>query len=557
MTATTHPTSSSTDPSPADSAPTGVVSESEAALSGLAAWLMTTDHKRIGRMYIGASLLAALAAVTLGVLLGVERTDGEEILLDSSSIGQLFSAFDVALVFGAGFPLLLGIAIAAVPLQVGARSLAFPRLAMAGFWTWAIGLTLVIIAYANDGGPGGADADMVTLFVVALGLAALGLAGAAVAVATTVLTSRAPGMTLGGVPVFSWSALVGSVALLLSLPVLIGVLAYLYVDVTYGDGSFSGATGIETWTSFAFSQPATVVLAIPAIGIAAELFPVTFGNRLPQRGIVYAGLGLVGIAALAAVTQQSSRPGDLASYTLILDDAETAFESLIPYGLLVGLPVLGVLVVMAGSAASALGGRPRVNGPFAFGFLGVGVILAGMIGGGLYLIEELDAVGTVLNEGALVAVVYGSVLCALGGVAYWAPKWWGRTMPDGPVLGLALLGALGAALASLPYYVAGFAGQDAASPVYSYDGPAELWNVLVLIGHGVMGLTVVAFGALALRAFTGRGEPAGDDPWGGHTLEWATSSPAPAENFAGIPIVRSPEPMLDLQATPEDGSEDV
>ena len=159
-------------------------------------------------MFIGCSVLALAACTVVGALLGIERIDGAGSLFDADALPQLFAAFRVGLVFGVLVPLLLGIAVAIVPLQVGARSLAFPRLAAAGFWTWLGGLVLVIVALADNGGPGGGDAEMVDLFLAAHGLLVIGLAAAALSVATTVLTTRAPGMRMGRVPFFAWSALV-------------------------------------------------------------------------------------------------------------------------------------------------------------------------------------------------------------------------------------------------------------------------------------------------------------------------------------------------------------
>ena len=153
------------------------------AISTLGTWLTSSDSKVIGRQFIGASILALLACAVLGVVLGAERIDGADTLVDAGALPQLFAAFRIGLVYGVLIPFLLGIAVAIVPLQVGARSLAFPRLAAAGFWAWFAGLVLLIIALANNGGPGGGDADMVDLFLAAHGLLLCGLAAAAVSVA--------------------------------------------------------------------------------------------------------------------------------------------------------------------------------------------------------------------------------------------------------------------------------------------------------------------------------------------------------------------------------------
>jgi heme/copper-type cytochrome/quinol oxidase subunit 1 len=517
--------------------------------TSLAAVLTSSDHKVIGRLFIGASVLALLATVTVGLLLGIERVDGSDTLFAAGALPELFVAFRVGLLYAVVVPLLLGIAVAVVPLQIGSRSLAFPRLAMAGFWAWAAGVGIVIVALANNGGPTGGDDEMVDLFYAGLALTVIGLAAPGLTVAATVLTTRAPGMRMSRVPFFAWSALVAAIGLLLMLPVLVGILIYLYVDHRYAQGLFDGS-----WIGFALTQPATYLFALPAAGIAAELVPVTFRSRMPYRGAIYTGLGLIGVAALSAVSQQATHDLPWEGSGLDVDGFSDKLADLVPYAFFTLLPLLGVLIVMAvgALAANPSGERrmPRITAPFVFSFLGLALVLVGMVGGALIPIVDLQLQGTVFEEGSLVAVVYGSVLAGLGALAYWTPKLTGRLIPDKPAIGLGLLGFLAGLLASLPYDIAGFADQPAASGVYDYSGPAELWNMLVTVGHGLMGVVLLGFIALAAKALTG-GETAGEDPWGAQTLEWMTPSPAPEDNFVETPTVMSPEPLLDLHAGPD------
>ena len=153
------------------------------------------------------------------------------------------------------------------------------------------------------------------------------------------------------VPFFSWSALVAAIGLLLVLPVLVGVLIYLYVDHRYGQALFGGTDGVASWIGFALTQPATYLFALPAAGIAAELVPVTFRTRMPMRGAVYTGLGLIGVAALSAVTQQATHDVPWAGSGLDLDGFGDKFADLLPYAFFTLLPILGVLIVMAGRRA--------------------------------------------------------------------------------------------------------------------------------------------------------------------------------------------------------------
>jgi len=199
-------------------------------LASVADWITTTDHKKIGRLFIGSSLLLLLGVAALGVLLGIERIDATDAMLDAGAMPQLFSLYRLVLTFGVVVPFGLGLALTIVPLQLGARSLAFPRLAAAGFWAWLLGTGMVIGSIVANGGPGGGDEHMVQLFLVSMALAVVGLVAAAGSIAVSVLTTRAPGMNMRRVPLFSWSALVYALGLLLALPVLFGVLVLLFVD---------------------------------------------------------------------------------------------------------------------------------------------------------------------------------------------------------------------------------------------------------------------------------------------------------------------------------------
>jgi heme/copper-type cytochrome/quinol oxidase subunit 1 len=511
--------------------------------SSVVEWVTTSDHKRIGRLFVGVGALAALGVTATGALLGFERIDAGSDSLGGDAIGKLFSAFRVGLPLVVVLPVMLGIAIAVLPLQLGARSLAFPRLAAAGFYAWLFGTATVIGSIIADGGPGGTDGKAVDLYVLGLGLLVLGLLAASTSVLVSVLTTRAPGMNMRRVPPFAWSALVTSLGLVLMLPVLLGTLLYTYLANHYHSDAFGGAAGLQDWIGFPLTQPQTYLYAIPAFGIAAEVVAMTSRRRLPMRGVLFGGLGLLGVSALAGVSQ--------VSFGLRRDITDTSFGTFLgdalPWAIFLLLPLLGALVVLGvGSLALTANRRPRITAPFVFAFLGVGLVFVGLAAGALQQIGDAQLQGTVFEEGAFVAVGYGAVLAALGGVAYWGPKLWGRRIPDAAALPLAALGFLAVAAASLPYLVAGFAKQPAGVTTFDYDGPQDLWNVLAAIGHALFFVVVLAFIALALKSFVG-GEAAGDDPWQGQTLEWATTSPAPVDNFVEVQVVTSAEPLLDLR----------
>jgi heme/copper-type cytochrome/quinol oxidase subunit 1 len=221
-------------------------------------------------------------------------------------------------------------------------------------------------------------------------------------------------------------------------------------------------------------------------------------------------------------------------------------SDVVPYALFNLLPVLGGFIVISLGALAMRGARPRVMAPLVFGLLGALMVFVGIIANAVYQVGDAQLAGTVFEEGVWLYVVYGAVLSALGAVTYWGPKLWGRLIPDKQVLPLAALGFIATVLASLPLLVAGFAKQPAGASEFDYSGPQNLWNGLAAAGHVLMFVTVLAFLGLAARSF-GKGSAAGDDPWDGQTLEWATASPAPYANFADVHTVASAEPLLDLK----------
>ncbi len=520
-------------------------------LAGATSWLTTTDHKQIGRLFVGSSVLFLTGLLVIGGLLGFERLDAESVTLEADSIGQLFSLYRIGLPYLVVGPLLFGLAIAIVPLQLGARALAFGRAAALGFWSWLFGAGLVVAAYLGNGGPGGGDPQMVELFLAGFGLSLLGLLVAAMTLVVSVLTARAPGMTLRRVPLFAWAALVGSAATIVTVPVLLGDLVLLTVDHRSSRSAEFGAnSAMLGWFSWALTSPAIYVLAIPALGILADIAHTTSRRRLSVRPVLLTGIGLTAAAVLSAVTQKVHTlpwPGSFG------DDFGGKLNDLIPYALFNLLPILGPLAVGGAVAATLAAAKPRhLPAALVFAFSGVELLTLGVAAHALTGVVDLQLLGTTYEEGVVVLVLGGAVLAGLGGLVHWGPKLWGRTLSNGGLLPLALLGALGVTVAGAALLIAGFQGQPAmAAGGFDYELAPEVLNVLVLVGHGLLLLCVVAVVLLAVMGFR-KGPLAGDDPWDGVTLEWATSSPPPTDNFVEIPRISSGNPLLDLKPAGSD-----
>ncbi len=514
---------------------------SSSFIGAVGQWVTSSDHKKIGRLFIGWSLIHAIEVAVLAAIFGFERMSpqGLEIITGDSALQLSWYARHL-MVLGLLAPLFLGLAIAIVPLQVGARAIALPRLAQFSLWSWLFGSGLVLVSIIGNGGPGGGNGDMVDLFLMGAALVAAGLIAGSVSVATTVMTARAPGMAMDMVPPFSWSALVGSVTTVLSLPVAIGTFIYLYVDHTHAQVAFGSNKDIEKWMGWVYGQPQTFIFIVLALGVLAEIAPVTARVRQPLRPVVLIGLALASSGVLGAVTQSN--------HVLNLDGSNSdKLSSTLPFLLFNGLPLLGVLVSVAVALLALKEGTPRVSASFAFAVLGALMILAGVAGSFVQHIESANLINTSFGEAVTMYLVFGGVLSALGGLTHWAPKLWGVVLDDKKVLGLAGLGVIGTVLSSLPLYIAGFSKQPAFALFgFDYDGPVALWNLLAGAGAAIIALVVIAFVGLLLQAVKA-GASASDDPWDAQTLEWSVPSPAPTNNFAALATVNSSEPLLDAK----------
>ncbi len=518
-------------------------------------WVTTTDHKKIGRLYIGTSVLAALATLVVVGLLALERIDISRELLDGGSLTQLFTLQRFGLLYLVLAPAVVGIAVAVVPMQIGARSIAFPRLAAAGYWAWLFGVGLGVYATVMNGGPNGGEGRFYDLFVLSTILALAGLLASMGSVAVSVLTTRAPGMNMRRLPYLAWASLVGGLGMLVALPVLMGVLLYLYVGHHYNPTGteFGGNQEFATWAGFGFTQPLTLLFLLPVLGAGADIVATATGRRLAPRGGLYLALGLAGLAFVAGATQGTASIADGFSALGWTDK----LSQLLPYGIAYGLPALGVFLATA-LVLQQLRNKPRMLGGV---LLAVPALLVGVLGAAASVLGGVGGTklpGTTFEEGTLFALTAAGLLGGLATLVHWAPKFTGRTVPTKPLLPIALLGLAGGALGALGPMIAGFAeqpsgifpavegGSDSIVNFTAVDGPSELWNSIALAGAAALLLAVLAAVAVLLRACA-KGDVAGDDPYGGLTLEWATTSPAPVDNFADVHIVRSAEPLLDLK----------
>lgn len=467
-----------------------------APLSAVARFLTAADHLRIGAGLVVGALLWVVVAAVVGVVLGLERLDSGTALVNADALPQLFSMHRFALVFGVVAPLMLGLGILTVPASLHASNVSLPRLAAFGWWAWLAGSITVFVSYLGNGGPGGGSEQYVETYLLGLFITVLGLIAAAISLATTVLTRR-NGQRLADVPVGAFAALVSATGVVLTLPVALGTIAYLWVDFVNARVAFGGADLLDMWLGWSMREPQTLVYAAPVLGILADAAVRTAKGRQPLRGVVLVGVGVTASVVFGSVTQQAH----------VFALGKTPFETLssfVPYALFNLLPLAAPLIVILLSLLALKAGTPRLSAAFVASFLGVGMAFTGLVGSAAMHLDALGLVGTVFGEAALIYVVYGSVLAAIGAVTLHIGSLTGRALPDTPVLLLSLLGLAATVLSSLPHYVSGFLDQPAVAAVgYDDSGFVGIANLAVAFGHLLMLLVVVAFAGLVLRSRRG------------------------------------------------------
>jgi heme/copper-type cytochrome/quinol oxidase subunit 1 len=525
---------------------------------GLAGVLGSGDHKTIGRLYIGFSLLFGVGSLAVWAYFGIDAmaTEHQGSAFPALTLGQLGPVFLFLL------PLFIGLATAVVPLQVGASTIAFPRAAAAAFWTWLMSSVLFLVSYlpALGGGIGidHGDKNATSLALLGLGGVTIALLLGVVCVVTTVVALRTPGMTLDRVPMFSWSMVVAGGLWLLTLPVFVGNLALIFIDAKYGAPVKYGVD-YNQWgqLSWVFSQPQVFAYAIPALGIVADVVATFARARQPQRGVVLGAIGLFGALGFGAYVQPSFNSG-------IFHDWPFVLQSMVI--------VLPVLMFLGGIATALRKGKPKVAGPFVLGLVAVVLLLLAVLAAapfgitrlGLQDVADVLRANQNLRAGTRATPIYlwgvsGLVIAAaaasaIAGLFYWAPKIAGRKLADGLGTLLGLLMLVAGLLLGLPFILLGVANKveglaDSANAFYGMSVAGAALAAVVLL------IAFVLFVAARAGVISG-GDTAAADAWGlGQSLEWACDSPPAPGNFGELAEVTSPQPLLDLAGDEADDTD--
>jgi cytochrome c oxidase subunit 1 len=520
--------------------------------TGWTRWLTTTDHKEIGIMYMVATFVFFVLGGVEALMIRLQLGAPENTVVSPTTYNQLFTMHGTTMVFLFVVPMMAGLANYFVPLMIGARDMAFPRLNALSFWLFLAGgivfyasifwtppeagwVSVVPLAESTFSPSGGQDA-----WIYLVHLTGLSSLLGAVNFYVTIANMRARGMSWARLPLFVWTILTYAVLLIFALPVIAAAATMLLADRHFGTHFFDPAQGGSPllWQHlfWFFGHPEVYIMVLPGFGLISEILPVF--ARKPIFGYRAIAASTVAIAFLGFLTWAHHM------FTAPIPEAILIFVMLSSY--LIAVPT-GVKVL--NWVATLWRGTVEFTTALLFAVGGVSIFLIGGISGIFLATFPID---WQVNETYFVVahlhfVLWGgAVMPIFAAVYYWFPKITGRKLDErAGRLSFALI-YIGVLVTFLIQHVMGLDGMP--RRIYEYDnvGHLQLYNQISTVGAFILAFGVLVTVVNIARSLK-RGAVAGPDPWNGNTLEWFTTSPPPANNFDVIPLVRSVEPMKDIR----------
>jgi cytochrome c oxidase subunit 1 len=533
-------------------------------LEKLHGWLVTVDHKRLGILYILYSTFFLLVGGAEALFIRIQLAFPRNHFLSAQVYNRFFTMHGTTMVFLVGMPFLFGFANYIVPLQIGARDMAFPRLNAFSFWLTAFGGLLLYYSFLGGGGLYGvgnapdvgwfayapltarsfSPGHATDYWALALIVGGFGTLGTAINIIATIISMRCKGMTFMRMPLFTWLLLVVSMLTLVTITPLTAAQFMLLIDRYLGGHFFDTQAGGSSliWIHFfwIFGHPEVYVLVLPAFAIANEIIPVF------SRKAIFGYPAMV--AASVCIMFVSLGVWAHHMFTVGLSSVSTAFFTLST--MLVGVPT-GIKIF--NWIATLWGGRIRFATPmlFCIGFL-FQFLLAGLTG---IMLSVSPWDWQLHNSYFVIAhfhyVLVGAVVfCIFAAIYFWYPKATGRLMNESLGKWHFWLFVIGFHITFDTMHFLGLLGMPRSIYTYQPDRGWNLLNLVVSMGGMVQGIAVLIFVFNFVTSLSW-GETAGPDPWDAWTLEWTISSPPPIYNFDKLPEVHSRRPLWDLKH-PED-----
>lgn len=503
-------------------------------------WLLTLDHKRIGIMYLVAISLVFLAGGILAILVRVELMSPERVLMGADAYNQMFTLHAVLMIFAfiiPAIPAIMGNFV--LPLQLGAKDVAFPRLNLASFYLYLIGAVIALGALLVgriDGGwtfytPYSTSIGDGILFVT-MGVFVMGFSSILTGVnfIVTVHKMRAPGLTWNRLPLFVWSIYSTAIVQVLATPVIGITVLLLFLEKTLQIGIFDPALGgdpvLFQHFFWFYSHPAVYVMILPAFGIISDLMGTFSRHRV--SGYKFVALSSVAIAFLGCLVwgHHMFVSGQSAISSVIF--------SLLTF--LIGIPT-GVKVI--NWVSTMYKGSVQLKTPMLYA---IGFLFTFSIGGFTGIMLGVLSIDIFLHDTYFVVAHFhytmmgGNVIAALGGLHYWWPKMTGKMYNEKLGKISAALVFFGFNMTFIPQFIMGIQGMP--RRYYSYLPEFQSYHLWSTYGSWVMAAGFFLMAYYLLASLTSKGKKAGPNPWGALTLEWThTATPPIPHNFVETPIV--------------------
>ncbi|THG33439.1 aa3-type cytochrome oxidase subunit I [Naasia lichenicola] len=521
--------------------------------SVIVSWITSTDHKTIGYLYLITSFIYFLIGGVMALVIRAQLFEpGNSFVPTHEQYNQLFTMHGTIMLLMFATPLFAGFANVLMPLQIGAPDVAFPRLNAFAYWLYSFGSFIAVAGFFTPQGAASfgwfayAPLSSLTfspslggnLWVFGLGLSGFGTILGAVNFITTIITMRAPGMTMFRMPIFTWNILVTSLLVLMAFPVLAAALLALGADRVFGahvyDASNGGAILWQHLFWF-FGHPEVYIIALPFFGIVSEILPVF--SRKPifgYRTLIYA---TIAIAALSVTVW--------AHHMYVTGSVLLPFFAL--FTMLIAVPT-GVKIF--NWVGTMWRGSVTLETPMLWT---IGFLITFVFGGLTGIILASPPLDFHVSDSYFVVahfhyVVFGTVVFAMfAGFYFWWPKWTGKMLNErlGKIHFWLLF--IGFHMTFLVQHWLGVVGMPRRYYTYQPEDGYTWMNQLSTVGAMILGASMLPF--LYNVWITARRAPkvTVDDPWGyGRSLEWATSCPPPRHNFTSIPRIRSESPAFDL-----------